>query len=77
MDGLNRIAPFDALPRESPLAMPVQDLRVASGLDALALMDSGRLRAFGPPASVLTPEALAEVFGVRVRTAAGLVFELP
>jgi iron complex transport system ATP-binding protein len=61
----------------STILLSVQDLRVASGLDALALMDSGRLRAFGPPASVLTPEALAEVFGVRVRTAAGLVFELP
>jgi len=39
-------------------------------------MEQGRLRAFGPPASVLTPEALAEVFGVRARTAPGIVFEL-
>jgi len=60
----------------STILLSVQDLRVASGLDAVALMEQGRLRAFGPPASVLTPEALAEVFGVRARTAPGIVFEL-
>jgi iron complex transport system ATP-binding protein len=61
----------------STVLLSLQDLRVAGSLDALVLMDAGRLRAFGPPASVLTPEFLAGVFGVRARTAPGLTFELP
>ena len=61
----------------STILLSLQDLRLAHRLDALALMQAGRLRAYGPPASVLTQEALAEVFGVRARTAPALVFELP
>ena len=46
-------------------------------LDRVAVMHEGRLRAFGPPGDVLTPELLLEVFGVRARTEPGLVIELP
>ena len=61
----------------STIFFSLQDLRAAHSLDALTLMQAGRMRAFGPPASVLTPETLAEVFGVRARTAPALIFELP
>ena len=37
----------------------------------------GRLRAAGKPADVLTPALLADVFGVRARTAPSLILELP
>jgi iron complex transport system ATP-binding protein len=60
----------------STVLFSLQDLRLATCLDAVALMAQGRLRAFGPPESVLTPEALAEVFGVRARPAPGVIFEL-
>ncbi len=61
----------------STVLLSLQDLRLAHCLDALALMEKGALRSFGPPADVLTPEALADVFGVRARTVPGLIFELP
>jgi iron complex transport system ATP-binding protein len=60
----------------STVLLSLQDLRLASCLDAVALMDKGRLRAFGPPGAVLTDDSLAEVFGVRARTIPSLVFEL-
>ncbi len=42
---------------------PEHALRVA---DRVALMHQGRIRAFGPPHTVMTAEALAEVYGVPV-----------
>jgi iron complex transport system ATP-binding protein len=36
--------------------------------DRVAVFARGRLYAAGPPASVLTPETLADVFGIEVRT---------
>ncbi|MFJ3487896.1 ABC transporter ATP-binding protein [Pseudomonas sp. NPDC090202] len=42
----------------------LHDLNQALGCDRLAVMDSGRLVALGPPAEVLTPERLRETFGV-------------
>jgi iron complex transport system ATP-binding protein len=60
----------------STVLFSLQDLRVAGCLDAVVLMQAGRLRAFGPPDAVLTPAALAEVFGVRARSAPGTIFEL-
>lgn len=59
------------------VVLSLHDLRVAHCLDAIAVMHGGRLRAFGSPAAVLTPALLSEVFGVRARTAPGLILELP
>ncbi len=61
----------------STVLLSLQDLRLAHCLDALALVEKGALRSFGPPSEVLTAEALASVFGVRARTVPGLIFELP
>jgi iron complex transport system ATP-binding protein len=55
----------------------LHDLRVAHCLDVIVVLHQGRLRAVGKPEEVLTPELLAEVFGVRARTGPGLVLELP
>jgi len=43
----------------------------------VVVLHAGRLRAAGPPAAVLTPDLLHEVFGVRARTTEGLTLELP
>lgn len=61
----------------STVFFSLHDLRVAHCLDAVAVMEAGRLRAFGPPGSVLTPELLRSVFGVRALTAPSLILELP
>jgi ABC-type cobalamin/Fe3+-siderophores transport system ATPase subunit len=57
--------------------MSLHDLRVAHCLDQVIVMHEGTLRASGAPEAVLTPELLLEVFGVRARTAPGLIVELP
>lgn len=57
--------------------LSLHDLRLAEALDQVAVMDAGRLRAFGPPASVLTPEFLRDVFGVRASRGPGLILDLP
>jgi iron complex transport system ATP-binding protein len=57
--------------------LSLHDLRLAHGLAMVAVMQAGRIRAFGPPARVLDPEILREVFGVRAHTAPGLTLELP
>jgi iron complex transport system ATP-binding protein len=57
--------------------LSLHDLRLAHSLAAVAVMQAGRIRAFGPPARVLDPEILREVFGVRASTAPGLTLELP
>ena len=59
------------------LLLSLHDLRLAHCLDAVVVLQGGRLRAFGPPAEVLTPALLHEVFGVRARTGPGLILELP
>jgi iron complex transport system ATP-binding protein len=59
------------------ILLSLHDLRMAHGLDQVAVMHEGRLRAFGAPREVLTPELLQVVFGVRARTEPGLAFELP
>jgi iron complex transport system ATP-binding protein len=59
------------------VVLSLHDLRLAHCLDDVLVLHQGRLRAAGPPEAVLTPELLREVFGVRVRTAPGLVIELP
>jgi iron complex transport system ATP-binding protein len=63
--------------RGSTLLFSLHDLRVAACLDIVVVLNKGRLRAAGPPAEVLTPELLHEVFGVKARTAPGLLLELP
>jgi iron complex transport system ATP-binding protein len=57
--------------------LSLHDLRVAHGLDRVAVMQAGRLRAFGAPDEVLAPTLLREVFGVVAQTAPGLDFSLP
>jgi iron complex transport system ATP-binding protein len=59
------------------LLLSLHDLRLAHCLDCVAVMHEGRLRAFGPPADVLTPELLRTVFGVKARMEPSLVLELP
>ena len=63
--------------RGNTLLFSLHDLRVAHALDMVIVLHEGRLRAAGPPSDVLTPELLQTVFGVRVRTAPGLILELP
>jgi iron complex transport system ATP-binding protein len=58
------------------LLFSLHDLRVAHELDRVAVMQGGRLRAFGPPAEVLTPVLLHEVFGIVAHAAPGLSFKL-
>jgi iron complex transport system ATP-binding protein len=61
----------------------MHDLGLAARFaDEIVLLESGRLRACGPPAAVLTPAALAESFGIaaRVETSGGrlvIVAEAP
>ncbi len=57
--------------------MSLHDLRVASRLDLIVVLQDGRLRAVGRPEEVLTAELLADVFGVRARVAPGLTLDLP
>jgi iron complex transport system ATP-binding protein len=55
----------------------LHDLRVAHCLDVVIVLHEGRLRAIGPPAEVLKPDLLLNVFGVQARTTPGLTLELP
>ena len=59
------------------LLFSLHDLRVAHGLDLVVVLKEGRLRAVGPPTTVLTPELLREVFGVRASIAPDLMLQLP
>jgi ABC-type cobalamin/Fe3+-siderophores transport system ATPase subunit len=59
------------------LLFSLHDLRIAHCLDEVVVLHEGALRAAGAPAEVLTPELLHAVFGVRVRTAEGIILELP
>jgi iron complex transport system ATP-binding protein len=59
------------------LLLSVHDLRVAHCMDAVLVLSQGRLRGFGAPEAVLTPDLILEVFGVRALEAPGLVLELP
>lgn len=61
----------------STIFLSLHNLRAALELDLLAVMHRGRLEAFGPPASVLTPSLLLDVFGVCARPASDLAFDLP
>lgn len=63
--------------RGKTLLFSLHDLRVAHCMDVVIVLHEGRLRAAGPPAEVLTPALLREVFGVRAHTAPGLTLELP
>lgn len=57
--------------------MSLHDLRLAHCLDRVVVLDQGALRADGPPEDVLSGELLQAVFGVRLRTAPGMILELP
>jgi iron complex transport system ATP-binding protein len=59
------------------LLFSLHDLRMAYILDIVVVLHEGRLRAAGPPAEVLTPALLLEVFGVRSELTPGLSFALP
>lgn len=58
------------------LVFSLHDLRVAHCLDLVVVLHAGRLRAMGPPETVLTPELLREVFGVTARIESGLTLFL-
>lgn len=62
---------------EHAMLFSLHDLRIAHCLDLVVVMHQGKLRACGAPEAVLTPELLLEVFGIQVRTAPGLILELP
>ncbi|PXW84566.1 iron complex transport system ATP-binding protein [Ruegeria sp. P4] len=47
------------------IVMALHDLNQAMNCDRVGVMQSGRLIACGPPAEVLTPDRLAEVFRIR------------
>ena len=67
-----------ALTREgATVFMSLHDLRLAHCLDRVVVLDQGELRADGPPDEVLSGELLQSVFGVRMRTAPGMILELP
>ncbi|WP_221032188.1 ABC transporter ATP-binding protein [Actomonas aquatica] len=57
--------------------LSLHDLRVAHCLDQVVMLDRGQLRAKGPPAEVLSAGHLEHVFGVKLRTAPGMILELP
>lgn len=59
------------------LLISLHDLRLARALDRVAVLDRGRLQAYGPPAETLTPDLLREVFGVASRETPGLELYLP
>lgn len=59
------------------VVMSLHDLRLAHCLDEILVLNAGRLEAAGKPESVLTPELLLNVFGVKARTAPGMIVELP
>ncbi|RME71800.1 MAG: ABC transporter ATP-binding protein [Verrucomicrobia bacterium] len=61
----------------STVVLSLHDLRTAHCLDLVCVMDRGELRAIGKPDDVLTPDLLLDVFGVRARTAPGMILELP
>jgi len=61
----------------STVVFSLHDLRIAHDLDLVVVLNERRLRAFGPPREILTPELLLDVFGVRARTGQGLTLELP
>jgi iron complex transport system ATP-binding protein len=55
----------------------LHDLRVAHCLDFVVVLHERKLRAAGAPETVLTPELLREVFGVKSRSGETLILELP
>lgn len=50
------------------VVVALHDLNQAMGCDLLAVLDQGRLVAIGPPAQVLTPQRLAQIFRVNAST---------
>lgn len=63
--------------RGATVFMSLHDLRLAHCLDRVVVLDQGELRADGPPDEVLSGELMQAVFGVRMRTAPGMILELP
>ena len=63
--------------KNSAHVFSLHDLSVAHELDAVVVMEKGRLRAVGKPKEVLTPELLLDVFGVRAQTTERLTLKLP
>lgn len=63
--------------RGAALLMSLHDLRAAGCFDEVVVLHERTLRATGKPDEVLTAGLLLDVFGVRARTAPGLLLELP
>jgi len=75
--GLNVLALARELARAGRTVwFSLHDLRLAHRLDELVLLQRGQLRAAGAPSTVLTEEALADVFGIRLRPAEGFDLEI-
>lgn len=62
--------------RGATVVLSLHDLRLAYCLDEVLVLQDGRLRAAGAPEVVLTPELVADVFGVRIRSGTSLVIDL-
>ena len=51
--------------RNSSALIAIHDIDIAARFsDQIILLHNGKIHAFGPPLEVLTPELIAEVFGV-------------
>ncbi len=61
----------------STVLFSLHDLRIAQCLDSLVVLQKGILRACGAPEVVLSPDLAMDVFGVKIRTAEGMILELP
>jgi iron complex transport system ATP-binding protein len=60
----------------STLLLTLHDLRTAFRFDRVLVLDGGRLRGYGPPAEILTPDLIRSVFRVEARQAPGLALDL-
>lgn len=63
--------------RGSTLLLSIHDLRIAHCMDFVLMLDRGGMAAFGTPEEVLSPERIAQVFGVCARVAESWILELP
>ena len=63
--------------RGSTLLVSLHDLRTAFRFHRVLVLNEGRLVGYGPPAEVLTPDLIREVFRVEARQGLAMVLELP
>ncbi len=63
--------------KNAAVVFSLHDLSLARELDAVVVLERGKLRAAGKPVEVLTPALLLDVFGVRAQTTERLTLKLP